>query len=437
MKIVINRKKRVRALIILMLLLEVNFWGVLPFAKGWDALNSSVHKTLIILIALYSLFKYRGIFSNNSYKWLRKYLIFILACFGLFFFNTFLRYPLQGAYYDYRMVEHLLVIFVAPTIVLYCQEEGDIVKLMRTIMIVCLIYGVIQFINEIYYLNNGSLLFTGNYSTSGALARIRFNRIRMGLGSLVNIMIPISFDKVLSKVDRRYRFLYLLNTILGTVDAIFVQMSRSYLVIIAICSTFVLLHYLKRKRRFMIAIIILIVATLVIAKNGVIDFLVHTFLDTTNQYYVSTSARLVAIPYYLYMFIKNPILGFGFLRSDTPYYYTIMHGSTGQYFVDDVGIIGFMAQGGILALIIYGAFLYRIISDYRTIKNKSDRHFFGILLAFILLTTPSLICTDQVRIFTLPLVLGIAEYFRCQYTINTANTQESEGIPNEFRGSDV
>ena len=87
-------------------------------------------------------------------------------------------------------------------------------------------------------------------------------------------------------------------------------------------------------------------------------------------------------------------------------------GNDGRYYLSDLGIIGLMAQGGILTLCVYLLFIIRMAYIYMKLKTKSVEHLslLAAILVFVLLTTPTLIVWSRLSMIYIGLIMAVFEY---------------------------
>lgn len=122
----------------------------------------------------------------------------------------------------------------------------------------------------------------------------------------------------------------------------------------------------------------------------------------------SSIIRQGAIQYYLQMFIKNPLFGYG-LYSNTYSYGLVITGGDLKYFADDIGIFGFMFQYGITGILIGLYLCIRVFHKIRQFVPLEKNKYLGLSCYFILILPFSCLLNIDIGMVYICLYLACLE----------------------------
>ncbi|WP_235805600.1 hypothetical protein [Liquorilactobacillus oeni] len=199
---------------------------------------------------------------------------------------------------------------------------------------------------------------------------------------------------------------------------IFVSQTRVYIIVdtILFAVTLLILLYKYSKVEFIILLTFMIIIFIV----GTFALIIW-FTEGSRQ--VSYSVRMDAIRYYLGEVPKGSIFGIGF--PNTQWSTDVLHGNLlnflgYEYYLDDVGIIGFYTVFGISGILIIILFIAKFITVVYKGYNKDVT---VILLLFVCLTSISLFMFNVQRIVYLPFIFVLVNYFASNNSDNLRNCE--------------
>ena len=215
------------------------------------------------------------------------------------------------------------------------------------------------------------------------------------------------------KENRRKLALVLL---LCVIHIIFLGKTRSRIVMSSLTIIYVLLFQkIKNDRLRTFLRIATIFAGLAFVALG--DFSQYSYENALAAQNWSLAIRYKAVWHYMEQFFKNPILGVGYALTAKTESGLSMWKGTGTYYVTDVGVIGFLFVYGLV-----GAFW--LVKSVKTIWQQIEtkdisyteetRVCCRIIFTYMLITSMTLIFTDNERIFYLPLLLLLIDRMQCK-----------------------
>ena len=224
---------------------------------------------------------------------------------------------------------------------------------------------------------------------------------------MVCIGIIISLSEILQNNIKKSN---ILSLIVGTIYIIYVSKTRGYLIALTICILSMIYFY---KRGFIskiyTTVIVILVGAIIINLP-----IISKYNDLKENDYGSSITRQNAINFYVNQIRNKPLFGMGIINTvnKNDENYSIVRGPYGKFYRDDVGIIGFTNEFGILGLIL---FLNIMVISFNIIKiNFKDKSIYNNiekvgLFTFLIITTPTLIAMNAERIVYLPFILFMIE----------------------------
>jgi hypothetical protein len=347
---------------------------------------------------------------SHEMPFIQKLCLTTVACFFCVFVYSVLKYRGQGLYTtftgessNYKM---LLIILVYP--IAYFLMKFGIKKVFKMLNVLAGIVYVISIIQFTLY-NAAGIIFLPAISISGD--QFLYGTLRIAIPWLGYIIILYNFYMffIQKPEKRKAKILYFTLFFIGFIDCVMIARVRGATVVIVPCLVInVLLNRttsasLVKKIGFIVGICLFAYLT-----DYIGDFLETFSLTATRSY--STVARLYALDYYWKYYLSHPLFGFGF--ADGVRFYSIVHGD-GRASISDIGIFGQLGKYGSAIILIY---VYPLIRSFvimlKARKNRKirDISFFLTLGVFILGSSFSLICIDQMRMLLWPFYITLIEY---------------------------
>ena len=355
---------------------------------------------------------YRDI--KHEMPFVSKYTIVSVLIFIVLFLYTLFSYSAQGLIGTLLGGGYYFAILLVFPIIGYMIRKGSVDSFLDIFDILSLIWILMVVMQSILYAR-GSQIIPEYLDTQ---IKFRDNSLRITL-FYGNFAIIHSFYKLYScKVNTLKKLPYVCICVFGLYGCFFVQLTRSYTLIVCVCLfIIVLLDKNTSQYKFLRKLLLVIVAVAFILNTGIVSRFISS-LSATGAYAGSTYARTYSIAYYWETFKSHFPFGFAFAYEGN--YYSLIHGR-GIAYIDDVGIFGQLARLGVFILPIYLWLTVRLIKIWRRIKKgglQKDYVFLSAVLVYFLLTSISLICLDPQRILLYPMIIAIYEYTYYEYRLS-------------------
>jgi len=190
----------------------------------------------------------------------------------------------------------------------------------------------------------------------------------------------------------------------------FIYQSRAECIICI--STFAVMFLLKKQYKvdkLFLKIVIIVIVAITVLCTGILGKVYSSFApDALNG--GTTRLRFDAFEHYFYYFKKNPILGIGFLDNTNSDLLTIRNGIMGNRYLDDLGVIGFIFQFGLVGVVILIIIYIRMVSIFFLEKNSVFNVLLGGLITlFTMMNIMSACPFDSQRMIVVPFLLAIFE----------------------------
>lgn len=343
-----------------------------------------------------------GIWSMS--RGYRKYLMLTIFSVIILSMFTTVKYPLQSLQLTLRVLsQYLLVVWAVP--IFYCMKKDD--SEYRVLDIACtisVVWCILVLMQSFYYSKTGGSLFSFIDQMN---VGIRNDNLRITVGPFANFSIVYCFwNLYFEKIRHKAR--YVIALIILLLANVFVQQSRMGTIVIAITIVWMILMERNSTNSIMKKSILI---TGIILFAILSDFIQNYLVGVFTKYEISVTARTYAYGYFWNVFKKNPIFGFGFLKS-SEVYGSVLHGSLRLAYTDDVGLVGQLAVLGIFSLIIIFGIYIVLAKQLITIRRKTgqwDCLLVGIYI-YLISTSVTLIVFDQQRICLLPIVIALFEF---------------------------
>lgn len=304
--------------------------------------------------------------------------------------------------------QFFLILF---SIVAYCymSKTGTVFGIMDLMNNISFIWYAIILLQEVIY------PATGNYFLNYPWG-VRNGFLRIDLECFGNILVLYNFYVVFYGKSRGEvressersgpsiirKPINVINLILGLIGVYLFQQTRTFVMIITIGIILQLL-FVKGNIKTGLKSFIILLALIIIALNTDV---VDSFFSRISTKEYSFRARSYAIDYYLSVFKRNPLTGFGFART-----LNVVRGSQNMASASDVGIIGQMATMGIFSFVIMIPFVVRMIKTaikaYRYDRERG--YLIWSFVYYIIATSGTLIVLDSPRLLLWPILVAITE----------------------------
>lgn len=371
---------------------------------------------LAVVLMLYIRRFYRQATSLYS-RWLYVYCLFVIVAVVLLTVLSLLQYPNQKIADTLRVGGRFLWPVLAMVFMLAFVRSGNVEDTFKMINVLCFAWYIYLIIQSFIYAKTGSLLFSFQSYFGNSNVNTRNNALRVGLGAFGNIMVLYNFTRFYCRREgEKLPSFNLVQFVLGLYCLITIQQTRAMILITSVCiAVAVLVYGTSVKQNILRAILIVAIGMFLYKSEAVYEF----FATFSNENYKGSSiARAYAYKYYLSIFAKSPIFGYGFAAEASNS--AITHGPLGIAYTSDVGFIGLLAETGIFSLIIYIWPVIRIIKIVFSIGFKrvaKTNTFLLVVVLYILLTSATLIITDMGRCLAFPFLIAVFEYYYCEHQL--------------------
>lgn len=356
-------------------------------------------------------------------KEFRTYYVWNVISIATLVVYTIMTYSQQSLYLTFRVAsQYLLVIWAVPIYYLMRIDNTE-AKIMESVNLLAVIWCSLLLVHSIYYNTTGGVLFDFIDSASSGL---RNEHLRVSTGCLTNVSLIYCFWKMLSNEPKRKKY-HMCCFAIMVAALIYVMQSRAYTVAMSIVLIVMIIFDRNSLRNFTRKTVLVLV---IVAIAFGTDFIQSYFHDIFTRYEISVTARTYGYSYYWNVFLKNPVFGFGLLK-DQEHYSLIYSGSLGLAFMDDVGIVGQLAELGIFCLlIVVGMYLYLIKTYWKFKKTNGTNTFLLGLLTYLIATSATLIVFDQQRVCIVALAAALFEF----YLNHDSTNIKTENIGNCLEG---
>lgn len=327
-----------------------------------------------------------------------------------------------------KIIICFVILFLMSAVWSYFQYPNEIVGILRSLFDVLLIISFFAFnkyllVDSEYFfkvLTKFNIVFSAIFLVSA----IVFNFFNISLIPQVNQIIKngsirytdivsiCSISAILSIMiiftNQYPKKIHIINILISLAYIYYAAITRVMFVVLV--TTIIFVFIIKRKKitlkKLIIYYVLFLILLLLLYFSRAFDFVSDLVNPVLNGSWIddgSYFARFGAIEYYIDSFIKNPILGFGvYVGGSGSISRMNMLSSKGIYYFNDVGLIGSLAQYGILFFFLY-LFLLKIVSSKMVFKNHVVRYTLG---SFLFLTCFTMIMTDAGRIYYLGILLA-------------------------------
>jgi len=347
-------------------------------------ISGRINKIIILLVIILILIN-RNYFLSNSFKRnaiSRKYVLW----FGIFpLISSIPCFFLRGQSFtdSFNVVYVYLIIFLYFVLHKYDVNTGFLIKLFLALAIIRVLIMLIQQFTYPFYIFGG--VKEGDDSLYGVeyAVQVRSGMYRFWLNSSFLQVIAglYSINKFLRSNKIIYLFIFLLCCV-----GLYMDQSRSQLIYFAL-SVLYLLFITKYKNKLLIFFLIGIFIVLIsINYNSLFGDLSKLTVSNVNE--KENYIRILAYKFYLFDYWKGPLtwfLGNGVPNATSAYGHEIIKIQTQHIlFTYDIGIIGSLNVYGLIFILVFIFYLYKIIFKYWKYLDP----FLKVFLIFTILYSP-------------------------------------------------
>jgi len=215
--------------------------------------------------------------------------------------------------------------------------------------------------------------------------RERVGAARFGEPELIDVILVYS---CWAMIENGGHLLDILTAICCSGAIFLVSQTRVVEFVMLVSCALVVIASVRGANYKLLLVIVFIVVTVGIAAAGIISSFFSSF-STTGAEASSTLVRFDEVQYYWSLFRQNPLMGVGMIAYNSPAHYLIC-GAYGNFFPDDVGIIGALGTIGIWIFPLYILPLFAFLK--RTLRVDSDfKSLFIALLVYLIGTSATLL----------------------------------------------
>lgn len=412
----------------LLVLLQINFFDLFTF-PNWFFYNVNSYSvkyfsTIVVLIAcLVRFVEHRSDSSTQN----NGQINFSISIVLLFLFGMFITYESSIVYHQ-SILTSLSISYYYLMILGYFAFhnfflKSDNIKWFFRLIIYSSFFLSVSKIIQSFLAGKVGKIVLGSYSTVDKNNLLSFSSNIVGFVRLPSASDFVFFGSMLliltflmKEIKVRHKFTILLFNIFFL---FIVSQTRTYVLIILVIMFSVVLFKLSSKFK-QLSIIMLFFGAIVGVFFSI--YLIEQLgFFTTGDRSASYTVRLSAIQYYLAQFSNNGVFGIGFASESE--FFLLNHGYSFDYgrsvfFMDDVGIIGFLAVFGKLGVSWIIVFLSEL---FKQVIYARNRKIVMLLVLTLLATSVSVIYLNVQRIFFFVFVLLIIDFFVHEHDLESMN----------------
>lgn len=400
------RVKKFDLLILFILLLEVNFFNLIPLPMSFYTLNSHFHKliTFVLSVILFAV----SLLKRKNRMLFSKYILIFLLFWMLLFIHGVLflqNTDVLGVFFDYYYYWIIVLYFYLNEKCRY--NDHNFTFLIESVKKIATIYSFILLV-QFFALKIGIrfLAFNQAFLTADETGRMMagFEIVLFASAYLCGDI--FGTDKKTSRRSLIYTFINIMYLAL-------VAQSRSsvfILLVIIYLSAFINIKNKKYRRIITVLAIITLAACLFASYNSIVEFFLSNRPSSYRQ-------RIREIEFYTQSIFSNGLIGIGFLR-DNVLNSVLLHGFENLYYLSDIGLLGFIAVWGTFGILLVLYFVYIAISILKKSMQFTGKYYNYIIssLLYLVMTSVNLSVFDVQRIVYFPILLTIIDcsLFRLQ-----------------------
>lgn len=385
------------------------------FFGKWTSTNWDKELVCVAAFVVFSLYfvRYKDLVLKKLNCFLPIYLLCLLTVCAV---EVVYSMKIMGSPFSASIKASEVAFFIlALPLLVQMVVDGSYRKMMDWLTVIATVCAVAMLLQSFFYSVTGGILFSAMTNTSGADVSIRDFGIRFsppgGLITFATIYAAIS--AVFLSKEKLNRLPYIVCTVLLILAIVVVYQTRmedialigSLLLGTVICAESGRLS--KGIKKLLVILLVILMFCM-----GLFESFIASFSSTDTVYSGSASIRAYAYSYYFEMFLRYPLLGFGSLPSTS----SLLHGD-GTAYISDVGVVGLSAQWGLLFVILYLIFFWRMISVYRNTRGDVDgleRALMLTMIIYLLFTSATLCCYSPALGIRVVIALALFELFNYQ-----------------------
>ncbi|MFT9030856.1 MAG: hypothetical protein ABF415_05185 [Leuconostoc pseudomesenteroides] len=407
-----------KCLISLLILLQVNFFDFITF-PDWFFYNINSYSVkylstfLVFIACLVRLIEYK---SNSSIK-NNGQINFSVSLLLLLLFSTFITYQ-SSIVYKQTILTSFSISYYYLFVLGYFAFHNFFTRLENIkwffgLIIYSSVFLSITKIIQSYLAGKFGKIVFGSYSTVDKNNLITLSSDIVGFVRLPSASDFVFFASMLLVITFLFKKISIKNKFTILFVNIFflfiVSQTRTYvLIILVLIFGVVLIKVSSEFKQFSIVVLLFGVIGGVFFSLYLVE---QMGFITTGGRSASYTVRLDAIQYYLSQFSNNGVFAIGFAHD--PEFLLLNHGYSlaygrSIYYMDDIGIIGFLAVFGKLGILWLIVFLSELLKQILHAGNKK----IVMLLCFtVLATSGTLVYLNIQRIFYLVFLLLLVDFF--------------------------
>lgn len=401
MKVKVDKTSLIKYVVYLVFLLDICFWFLFPMETSFTGVYNKKLITIIVMLLTFVTVLATNFFWKKSFRFLLLFSFAYLFDLVALVMYSKSQYPAQGFGGTMAMAYYYLDFLIVFPMLYVLLKDTDYRIILEGLNKIAVILICIIALQGIVYALTGSIFMKGVLSADDI--QMRSGRIRIGMTLLGNYAVIYNFAKIQKK---QCRIIHYVGFVAGILDVFFVQMTRMYELAIIGALLAVYISSSKKTTRFIRIIVVLFAIVYIMSFTGILDSFISSF-DVNGELGAGTRVRFEAIEYFMTFVQKNPLFGMGFVHQN--FYLNVLYGSSGRYYLSDVGIIGLITEGGLGMGLLYIIFCLRMI--FILVKTRDTRSPFLVgLMVFILLCTPTLVVWGRRTIIYIGLALAVFEF---------------------------
>ncbi|YCI38228.1 hypothetical protein M1D49_02730 [Bacillus sp. PK3-056] len=356
-----------KIIVLLILIIEVNYFSILnvPYINE----NSTYHFKLITFLISIISFSFIVIVEKNSKLQLKRYynlpvVLFIISVVMICLFSISLYN--QSIFGTFKVSYFYWIVLLYYFLSFFCLIEYKNFKfLINSIIWIGTIYSLILIV-QYYFLKLGIGQFL-IFRETGLTVNLNNYRIARP-ADFIAFSAVLLYAKLHSCNNKKLKNVLTFGLIINLIYLIFVSQTRIYIlaVLIAIVGTFFMLNKTKSLAKKYLYFLIFVV--LLLGSSQFISNFISSFSE--GDRIKSTNIRMEEIEFFLNQIFNNYFFGRGFLDPSIPSNLYLINGPYGNYFVSDVGVLGFLALFGLLGVLFLLIIVFKIIRTIKSIMNK-------------------------------------------------------------------
>lgn len=407
-----------KCLISLLVLLQVNFFDFITF-PDWFFYNVNSYSVkylstfLVFIACLVRLIEYKANSSNRN----NGQINFSVSLLLLLLFSTFITYQ-SSIVYKQTILTSFSISYYYLFVLGYFAFHNFFTRLENIkwffgLIIYSSVFLSITKIIQSYLAGEFGKIIFGSYSTVDKNNLITLSSDIVGFVRLPSASDFVFFASMLLVITFLFKKITIKNKFTILFVNIFflfiVSQTRTYvLIILVLIFGVVLIKVSSEFKQFSIVVLLFGVIGGVFFSLYLVE---QMGFITTGDRSASYTVRLDAIQYYLSQFSNNGVFAIGFAHD--PEFLLLNHGYSltygrSIYYMDDIGIIGFLAVFGKLGIVWLIVFLSELLKQ---ILHAGNRKIVMLLCFTVLATSGTLVYLNIQRIFYLVFVLLLVDFF--------------------------